>query len=54
VKNGGKETQLEEVEVYEDNIKMGIKEVEWEGVRQLIWCRTGRSGSCKGGNRRVP
>jgi len=29
--NGGGD-QLEEVEIYEDNIKVGIQEVGWEGA----------------------
>ena len=28
----GEGDQLEEVEIYVDNIKVGIKEVGWEGV----------------------
>jgi hypothetical protein len=40
----GEGDQLEEVEIYEDNIKVGMGR-----RRQLIWCLTGRSGSCRHG-----
>jgi hypothetical protein len=39
------ETSLEEVEIYEDDIKVGMGR-----RRQLIWCRRGRTVYFKHGN----